>query len=383
MIKKGIFADKSSYTHHADIGFVISLILLMGLGLATLHASSASYGLRAFGDSAYFIKRQLIFCAIGLFFMGLSSIIDFEIMRKILPFIYVVTLILCVMTFLPHIGIERNGAKRWIRLPFLGSFQPSELAKFTVILFLANFFDKKQEKLKEPGLNIAQSIIGFFLVVFIVFLQDDFSTAFFIMIIGLSMFFIAGMKLTWFIGFCIFSLPIVILFIFTKTYRVERLIAFFNPDLYSHGLNFQIKKAAIAISSGGFFGEGFGSGLKKVASIPEVQSDFVFSGWAEAMGFTGIIIFLFIVFYFAYRGYVIAFRCQDKLRSYTAFGIVTCIIVQILSNCGVVCGALPSTGIPMPFFTSGGSSLIVTLFMCGIVINISKYDSEIAESKYE
>lgn len=375
MDRRVIFAEKSFNSRGVDTGFVVSVILLLCLGLITLYASSVSYATRAFDDSFYFVKRQLISAGIGLFCLFIFSIIDLDFVRKVLPIIFIGTLVLCAMTFLPFIGVERNGARRWIKLPLLGTFQPSEIAKLTIILFLANFFDKKHDVLKESGFNIGQAVVGLFFTVLIVFLQDDFSTAFFIMLVGLLMFFVAGIKLGWFLGFCVFSLPIIVLFIFTESYRVKRLIAFFNPEQYSHGVNYQINASRRAISSGGFLGEGFGSGLKKVTGIPEAQADFIFAGWAEAMGFLGVIIFFCLIIYFAFRGYKIAFRCEDKFRSFAAFGIITSIVLQVLLNCGVVCGALPATGIPLPFFSSGGSSLIITLLMCGVVINISKYNN--------
>lgn len=375
MNRRIVFAEKSFNSRGVDTGFVVSVILLLCLGLITLYASSVSYATRAFDDSFYFVKRQLVSAGLGLILLVVASIINLNFVRKILPIIFFGTIILCFMTFLPFIGVERNGARRWIKLPLLGTFQPSEIAKLTIILFLANFFDKKHDVLKESGFNIGQAVVGLFFTVLIVFLQDDFSTAFFIMLVGLLMFFVAGIKLGWFLGFCVFSLPIIVLFIFTESYRVKRLIAFFNPEQYSHGVNYQINASRRAISSGGFLGEGFGSGLKRVSGIPEVQADFIFAGWSEAMGFLGVILFFVLIIYFAWRGYKIAFKCEDRFRSYVAFGIVTSIVLQTLLNCGVVCGALPATGIPLPFFSSGGSSLIITLLMCGVVINISKFDN--------
>ena len=377
--RKTIFAEKSSSSQSVDTGFVVAVILLLGLGLVTLYASSVSYAVKAFDDSLYFVRRQLISAGIGLFLLILFSIIDLSFVRKLLPVIFIGTIVLCILTFLPFIGVERNGARRWIKVPVLGTFQPSEIAKFSVVLFLANFFAKKHDVLKESGFNIAPAVFGLFFTVLLVFLQDDFSTAFFIMIVGLSLFFIAGIKLGWFLGFCVFSLPIVILFIFTESYRVKRLIAFFNPEQYSHGVNYQINASRRAISAGSFWGEGLTGGLKQVTGIPEVQADFIFAGWAEGMGFLGVIFFFALLIFFAWRGYNIAFRCEDMFRSYTAFGLVTCIILQTLLNCGVVCGALPATGIPLPFFSSGGSSLIVTLLMCGVIINISKFDNNCVE----
>ena len=375
-----VFAEKSLNTHHADVGFVVAIILLSGLGLVSLFISSANYAQMQFGSSFYFVKRQLISFAIGFVLLAITSVVNFDFIRKCLPFIYIGTFILCVLTFIPGIASPRNEAHRWIKFPLIGTFQPSELAKFAVILFLANWFEKNDSRMNDGSFHIVQMVLGLFCFVLVVFLQNDFSTAFFIMLVGLVMFFMAGLKITWFVSFCVFMLPIVILFIFTKAYRVNRLIAFFNPEKYSHGINYQVNAAERAISSGRFFGEGFGAGLKRIASVPESQSDFVFAGWAEAMGFFGVLIFFGLVLFFAYRGYLIAFRCKEKCGSYAAFGIVTCIVLQILFNCGVVVGALPATGIPLPFFSSGGSSLLVTLLMCGVVINISKFDNKSLES---
>ncbi|MCR4790008.1 MAG: putative lipid II flippase FtsW [Treponemataceae bacterium] len=377
-----VFAEKSINSHHADIPYVIAMLLLIGLGIVSLYISSANVAQNWFDDSLYFVKRQLISLGIGMFLLAIFSVINLDVLRKLLPYIFLASLLLCVLTFIPGLGVEKNNARRWIRIPFIGTFQPSEFCKLVVILFLANWFDKKHERVLQPGFNIAQPLVGLFLVIFLIFLQNDFSTAFFIMLIGLSMFFMAGIKLTWFIGFCIFSIPIIVLFIFTKTYRVNRLIAFLNPDKFALNENFQVGKAESAISSGGFFGTGF-SGLKRIFSVPEAQSDFIFAGWVEAMGFFGVLIFFAILIYFTYRGYLIAFRCKNMFRSYAAFGITSCLVLQSLFNCGVVSGALPATGIPLPFFSSGGSSLINTLLMCGLVINISKYDNENVENLNE
>ena len=207
-----IFAQKSHNTHHADVGYVVSVILLSGLGLVSLYFSSANFAVNVFGDELYFVKRQFLSFAIGFFFLAIMSVISFDFLRKLLPYIYIGTIILCLMTFLPYIGVDRNGARRWIRFPIIGTIQPSELAKFTIIMFLANWCDKRGKLLNDSSFGMWQVVVGMFTIVLIVFLQNDFSTAFFLMIVGLSMLFIAGLKITWFIGFCVFSLPIVIFF---------------------------------------------------------------------------------------------------------------------------------------------------------------------------
>ena len=186
----------------------------------------------------------------------------------------------------------------------------------------------------------------------------------------------------WFGAFLVFSVPIALIFIFVEKYRVDRLIAFLNPKYDIQGINYQVNASKIAINAGGFWGQGMGTGLEKIKSIPEVHADFVFAGWAEAMGFIGVIGYFALLGYFAYKVFNIAAKCEDFFRSLLAFGCGAIIVVQSLVNCGVVCGALPSTGIPLPFFSHGGTSMLMTLVTCGVIINISRYEN-VSELMYE
>lgn len=378
-----IFPEATAIRNKLDSGLLLSIILLLGLGLVTLYITSASYAYRVFDkDELYFVRRQTISALIGILLMLICTYINFDIVRKLLPVIFIGCFILCILTFLPGIGDNRNGARRWIKVPGIGTFQPSEAAKIVIILFLSNLFSKKLDRLDESNVTILPAAFGLFAFVLIVFLQSDFSTAFFLMLVGFSIFFISGVFIRWFLAFCVFSVPIIILFIFSEQYRVERLIAFFKPNLDLHGDNYQVNTAKKAIISGGVWGEGIGSRLARVTGIPEVQTDFVFAGWAEAMGLIGVILIFALFVYFAYKGFSIAYKCNDPFRSFTAFGLTTSIFLQALLNCAVVCGAIPATGIPLPFFSAGGSSLVVTLVMCGFLLNISKYKGSL-EGGYE
>lgn len=381
MIDMSIIPEKAVQKNTHDAYFIVAMILLLGLGLVTLFTCSASYGNRVFGDSFYFIKRQLISTALGFVVMLVLSNIDLLLLRKFLPVIVLGSFALCLLTYVPGIGVERNGAKRWIQLPFLSNFQPSELAKIALVLYLANLFDKKYDIINDVKKTIIPAVLGIVAFVIVVFYQDDFSTAFFLMIVSISMFFLAGLSLYWFISFFFVSLPVLILFIFTESYRVNRIIAFFNPLRDLHGINYQINASMKAIANGGFWGEGFGIGLQKSNAIPEVQADFIFAGWAEGMGLFGVLLYLLLLGFFAWRIYLIAFRARDRFSSYVAFGLGTSIVLQSLLNIAVVVGAVPATGIPLPFFSSGGSSLLVTLAMCGFIIQISKNNVE--EGIYE
>lgn len=365
-----------------DLGLVVSIVLLLGLGLITLYASSQSYALRLKDDALYFVKRQLLFLFCGLAMMVVTVCLDMNYIRRILPFLVIGTFVLCLLTFFPGIGQERNGARRWINVPGGGTLQPSEFAKLALILFCANLFDKKADRLDNPAVSIYPAALGLFLFVVVVYLQDDFSTSMFLLLLGLCMFYIAGVKLRWFFAFLVFAIPIAILFIFTSEFRVERLIAFLVPDYDVNGMNFQVNNAKRAITAGGMWGNGFGTGLSYVSRIPEVQADFIFAGFAEAMGFVGVIGYFIVLGYFYVRTMIIAAKCADRFRSLLAFGCGTLIFFQSLMNCAVSSGAMPATGIPLPFFSAGGTSTIVMMLACGLIINVSQYKT-VSENEYE
>ena len=379
----GMFAERPITQKKNDVGLIVSVILLLGFGLITLYISSASYALRQDKDEFYFLYRQLIFVGIGLGLMIAASCISMDFIRKMLPFIVVISFVMCFFPFIPGFGVERNGARRWFKIPF-GTFQPSESAKLAVVLFLANLFDKKSDKLDNPAVSVYPAAFGLFAFVLVVFLQDDFSTAFFILIIGFMMFFLSGVYLRWFIAFCVFAVPVALLFIFSEEYRVNRLIAFLLPDYDIHGMNFQLAASRRAITAGGFWGVGFGTGLRYVKNIPEVQADFVFAGWCESMGFFGVLVYFAILLYFGWRIVHIVKHARNRFEALVAAGCGSYIILQSLLSCGVVSGALPSTGITLPFFSSGGSAVMVMLSACGLLINISRKEFElIPENLYE
>ncbi len=376
-----LFASRPIESRKSDSGLIISMLLLFALGLFTLYASSESYATRAFGDSMYFVKRQMLSMSLGLVLMIVIMCVPLSFIRRCLPFIYCGTLLLCLLTFIPGIGDERNGASRWIKLPGIGTFQPSEAAKIAVVLFLANLFDKKSDSL-EDSRTVYIASFGVFLFVFVIFFQNDFSTSIFILGIALVLFLLAGVRWRWFGAFALFAVPLGILFVFVSEYRVNRVIAWLRPDYDIQGINYQLNASKRAISAGGLWGSGFGIGLEYVTKIPEVQSDFIFSGWTEAMGLFGVILYFGILFYFGYRCMVTALTANNRFNALMTAGLTLEILSQSLLNCGVVSGAVPSTGIPLPFFSSGGSSLLMTMIACALILNVSQSRNSV-ESDYE
>jgi cell division protein FtsW len=369
-----IAAENIASSRRADTGFVIAVILLCGLGFTTLYSTSGDIALRMEGDALYFVKRQLLFLLGGFICMTAVVFMDLDMLRRFLRVIVGVTIFLCVLPHVPLIGGEKNGAFRWI---YIGpvTFQPSELAKLILVIFLANLFAKKYERLDEPAVSVVPAIVMTGLFFAVVYLQNDLSTSFIILLLGLSMFFIAGVRFRWFAGIIGLGIPLGLYFILAKPYRIERLIAYFNPEADPQGGGYQVMAAKQALLSGGFWGRGLGGGVRKISSIPEVHADFIFAGWSEEMGFVGVIVYLLLLGFFTWRGYRIAVECPDRYRSLSAFGAVTAIVLQSLMNCGVVSSLLPATGIPLPFFSSGGSSLVFSLLFCGIIINVSRWNA--------
>ncbi len=370
-----MFVERPVFTKKPDSGLVVSIILFLGLGFVTLFASSQRVGLNLQGDELYFVKRQLIFGGIGLVVMLVCACFDMKFIRKFTAPVFFACLFVCILTFIPGIGTDKNGARRWINIPGLGTFQPSEFAKLAVILFLANLFDKKSDRLGDPIVSTYPAIIGLGAFVIVVILQKDFTTALTILLLGLAIFFIAGVYLRWFFLLMLLGIPILFLFVFTEEYRVERVLAWILPNYDASGMSYQATAASRAIQSGGIWGNGMGTGLQFTKYVPEVQSDYIFAGWTEAMGFVGVLIYFLLLAYFCWRCFAAALNNSDRFRALVAFGCCFLIVGQSIMNCGVVGGAFPSTGIPLPFFSSGGSSLIVSMAACGLLINVSRYEN--------
>ena len=331
-----------------DVSLVVAMLLLWGLGFLTLYISTCDYGSRFFSDSLYFVKRQGIIELVGLCFVLVLVIIPLEKIRKMLPYIFFGTLILCILTFIPGISSPRNGASRWIRIPIVGeTFQPSELAKITVVIFLANWFAKHPQNSEEKRSSVLFAILGLIIFVGVVLLQDDFSTGVIIFIVGLTMMTVAGTSILLILFLCGATGMGFLLYVSTSPFRLNRLIAFFNPSYDVLGSNYQTNAARTAISSGGFWGKGL-----------------------EAMGFIGVLAYFGLLLFFAWRAYRFMFECEDNFRALLLFGLTTTIVLQSVINVGVVCGALPVTGITLPFFSSGGSSLLASFLICGLMLNV-------------
>ncbi|MDR1210993.1 MAG: putative lipid II flippase FtsW [Spirochaetaceae bacterium] len=360
---------------HADHVLIASVLLLTGLGLVSLYSASYGFSERFFGDSFYLIFRQGIFALFGLVLFFLASWIDLEFIRRWVKPLVLGAALLCVLTFVPGIGVTKNGASRWIKI-FSSSYQPSELVKLVLPLYLAHIFAKKEDRIDELGSTVLPPTLVSALFFFLIYRQNNFSTALFIAVNALVLFFLAGVKLRHLFSALALLLPFSALFVLTREHRLRRLISFVWPRWEPLGAGYQVRSSVLTVASGAFWGRGMGHGIRKIASVPEVHSDFIFASFAEEAGFLGVLLFWILFTVFAVRGYRAALYSGDSFRRLLAGALVTGIVSQALLNVAVVSGAMPATGIPLPFFSAGGSSLATTLLTAGLIVNVSRQSSE-------
>ena len=354
-----------------DISLILLSVLLWGIGMFTLFVCSGNYGIRAFNDSLYFVKRQLISSCLGFMLFIVFATFSLDAIKRLLPLRVVTALLLSVMTFIPGVGIEVNGARRWIRLGFM-TFQPSEMVKFVIVLYLANYFEKQAKIIDSFDKTVFPAVLVSFIMVGSIAMQSDLSTSVFVAALAILLFIASGSKIFWLLPVMSIVVPLSALFVFLEPYRLNRIIGFLDQGSYLQTLNYQTYAARRAISAGGFWGQGLGSGLSRINSIPEIQSDYIFAGWAESMGYFGVLIYFVILILFAWRGLHCSLTTKSRFASVAAFGFIVSIVAQSVMNVAVVGGVIPTTGIPLPFFSSGGSSILFTLATCGFLVNASR-----------
>jgi len=357
----------------------ICVFLLLGTGLVTLYSASYSFAERFFRDGNYFIYRQLIFAAVGVILFFVFSFINLDTLRKLVLPLVITAAVLCVLTLIPGIGIERYGASRWIVIGSY-SYQPSEMVKFVLPLYLAHLLDKKSDNLDNFSSGILPPVLVTGLFFGLIYMQNNFSTAVFIIFNVMIIFYLAGMRYRYFLAAITMIIPISTILIFTKEHRVRRLVSFLRPEWDPLGAGFQVNASREAIVSSGFWGKGIGEGTRKIASIPEIHSDFIFSSYVEETGFLGVLLFFALFAAFAFLGYRTALKSSTMFGRLLAAGLTTMIISQALLNVAVVSGALPATGIPLPFFSAGGSSLLTTLICAGVIANVARTESAVVSS---
>ncbi len=366
---------KLPVAHKPDYLLALAVFILVIFGLVMISSSSVVNSYELFGYNSYFLKHQAVSVIIGLVLWGLIYAIPFTFWRKLSYPLLFATILLLVAVFIPGLGYNYGGARRWITLGPL-FFQPAEICKLTVILYLASWLAKKGKGVKDFVYGFIPFILTVGLIVVLIMKQPDMGTMSVIAASSIALFFVAGASIPQMILGLGFASTAGWFLIKSAPYRMARLMIFLNPGSQSEGVGYHVNQALLAIGSGGLLGLGFGHSRQKYNYLPEVSGDSIFAVIGEELGFIRAALVILLFIFIIYRGFKIAYNAPDTFSRLVATGITTWITLQALVNIAAMVGLLPLTGIPLPFISYGGSALIITLIGVGILMNISKYTKQ-------
>lgn len=350
--------------------FFTSIILSL-FGIVMIYSASSIWAEYKFNDAFHYLKYQSIFFIVGIIIMLIISKIDYKVYYEKSNLILSICLILLVLVIIPGIGSIRNGSRSWFGIGPFG-IQPSEAAKLGLIIFTSKYLSKSNKFLKSYKQGVFPILGITLLIFFLIMLQPDLGTGVILVMSIISLLFIAGVNMKFFLGIGILGIIGITILIIIAPYRMDRITSFINPWEDALGTGFQIIQSLYAIGPGGLLGTGFLNSVQKHFYLPEPQTDFIFSIIAEEFGVAGAFIVTILFSLILYRGIKIALNSQDLFSKYLSFGMVFQIIFQTLMNLMVVIGMIPVTGVTLPFLSYGGSSLLISMTSIGILLNISK-----------
>jgi len=353
------------------ISIFTTVTLLVCVGVVMIYSASAIYADGRMGDSMYFLKRHLLYLALGIAMMILAMSVDMNKVSLWAKPILIVSVALLVLVLVPHIGRQTSGARRWFKIGAV-NFQPSEFAKIAIMVYMADLISRKKEMMKSFLFGYMPAIIVLGIVTGLVLLEPDLGTAVTIALIAFIMMFVSGVRSSYILASFLASLPVLYMLLFRVDYRRKRMMIFLNPWSDKRGTGFQIIQSFIALGSGGIFGVGLGQSRQKLFYLPASHTDFIFSIIGEELGLLGTATVLLLFALFAWEGMKVVFRANNMFEKMLSLGIVSMITLEAIVNIAVTAGALPTKGLPLPFISYGGSGLIFHLMAVGLLLNIAR-----------
>jgi cell division protein FtsW len=352
-----------------DLVLLSAVLALVVIGSIEIFSSSAVYALKKHGDSLYFLKRQIAWFLLGLMALWFGARTNYRwLLRWTYPLLCLSLVLLVGVLFL---GATINSAKRWYIFGPL-SFQPVEIAKLSLVCYLAYSLGKKADKLKTFSVGFVPHLLVCAIMMLLLLKQPDLGSSIILGATTLTLLFVAGTKISYIMLAVLAAAPVAYALVVGTPWRMQRFMAYFNPEAYKQGVAYQIVQAKIGIGSGGATGAGLGQGRQQQGYMPEGHSDFILSAVGEELGFIGILLVLALFLVVVWRGIRAALLARDAFGCYLAFGISINFAYQALINTGVVLGVLPAKGLTLPFVSYGGSSLMVSLFFAGLLLSIGQ-----------
>ena len=347
-------------------------VVLLSAGVVMVYSASAIVAADRFNDPYFFLKKQLFWALLGAVAMLVAARVDYRHLEKLVTPALIVAAVLLVMVLVPPFGQSINGTRRWIRLGMV-SFQPAELAKLALVLYLAAFVARRQDQLGDlrRGLLPPLLVAGGFAA--LVFVQPDLGNCLTLIALTFGLLYLAGSPARY-LGWALApAVPLLAIAIYAAPYRLRRMTAFWDPWSDPRGSGFQIIQSWLAFGNGGLTGQGIGGSRQKLFYLPEAHTDFIFAIIGEEVGFVGAVAMVALFAVVVWRGLRIGLRAADPFGSYLALGITVLLATQTLVNLGVVTGLLPTKGLPLPFISFGGSALLMTMVGTGVLLNISQH----------
>jgi cell division protein FtsW len=355
----------------SDKVLFITTILLVGLSVVMVYSASAPMALERYGKASIFLVRQALWSMLGLGMLAIVMRIDYRTYREpvfIWTCLAVAGVSLVAVLFMSPV----NNARRWFGIAGIG-VQPSELAKLAAIFFIAALLERRMPRINDVGYALAPIGIVVASLVALILLEPDFGTSMSLVLIAAVMVFAAGLDYRYVAGALLASLPAIYLLVMGTSYRRQRVLSFLDPWRDPLGTGFQIIQSLYAIGTGGIWGRGIMNGVQKLFYLPEPHTDFIYSVIAEELGLVGATAVLLCFCVVTWRGLRIALRAPDSFGAFLALGLTAMVAVQAFTNISVVLGLMPTKGIPLPFVSSGGSSLVINLVGMGILLNVSQH----------
>jgi len=362
--------SKDSKADYVLLGY---FVIFLVFGLVMLTSAGSAVGYEKFGDSYFFIKRQLLFGVLpGLVLFFFFSKLDYRILRRWSTVFYILAIGLLLMVFIPGLGSSYGtNAKSWLVI-FDKSFQPAEFAKLAMIVFMAALISQKGKKLLDLKEGFLVTLGVGMIPAILVVLQPDIGTVSILFAILFGMLYVGRAKLVHLIGLAGAGISALIIMIMAAPYRTARFMTFLHPELDPQGVGYHINQAFLAIGSGGILGRGLGHSLQKFQYLPEVAADSIYAIIAEEMGFIFAVALVVLLILIATRGFLLAKNCGDEFGRLLVSGIIIWFVVQSFMNIGAMVGIMPLTGVPLPFVSHGGTALAIAMGAVGIIVSVSK-----------
>jgi cell division protein FtsW len=353
-----------------DVHLLFPVLFLVGIGIVMVYSASSALAMKKFGADDYFLKKQAVFALVGICMLVLGRHVPYRAYRPLAYPLLAIALALLVAVLVSPLGVTAGGSSRWLRLGPL-RFQPSEFARFALIVYMAYSLDRKADRIKDFSIGFMPHVVVLGAVALLILKQPDFGSAVILAALTWLMMFVGGVRVLYLGSSCVLLGLAGFYLIHQAGYRARRLLSFLDPWQYSSDAGYQIVHSLMAFGSGGWWGAGIGKGYQKLFYLPEPHTDFIFAVIGEELGRAGVLGIIGLYLLIVWKGIRIARQAPDLFGCYLAVGLTAALGLQICINMGVTLGLLPTKGLTLPFLSYGGTSLVLNMATIGILMNIS------------